>query len=232
MAEPAPLPTSAAGAWRAGLLASLGPQSVAMMATFVAFGAASHAGGMPIGWMLASCLLVYGMPGQMILLGVPGLPGVLGATVANARFVPMAVTLGPYLGPRGWLGAHFIAITPWVVALRHLPGVHPRLGLAWFLGCGNASWTMGAMAATVGYVSAGALPVTMRAGLLYANAFYFAMLMAADLTRPAARPAVLGGLAAAPLALWLPPAEGLLLAGLLGGSGAWLWARFRRRRGA
>ncbi|PZW47048.1 putative branched-subunit amino acid permease [Humitalea rosea] len=227
MAEPeAPIAT-AASAWRAGIRASFGPQSAAMMATFLAFGAACRGADMPIAWMLASCVLVYGMPGQMILLAVPGLPGVMGATVANARFLPMAVTLAPYLGPRGWMGAHFIAVTPWVVAIRHLPGVHPRLGLAWFLGCGSVACALGTMAAVVGFYSAGALPASMRAGLLYANAFYFALLMAGDLARPAVRPAVVGGILAAPLALLLPPAEGLLLAGLVGGTGAWLWRRMR-----
>ncbi len=196
-----------------------------MAATFLAFGAACREAGMPLEWMLACCLFVYGMPGQMVLLGVPGLPGVLGATVANARFLPLAIALAPYLGSRGWIAAPFIAVTPWAVAMRVVPGLHPGLGLPWFLGCGMISWGLGAATALVGFAVAASLPTAARPALLFANTLYFALLIGADLVRPAARPAVIGGMLAAPIAMMLPPALGLLLAGLVGGTAAWFWQR-------
>jgi len=219
--------TAAFSAWRAGVWAGMGPQAPAMMATFLAFGAACREADMPLSWMLAACLLIYGMPGQLILLGVPGMPGVLGATVANARFLPLAIALGPYLGPRGWLAAPFIAVTPWAVAIRTVPGLHPGLGLPWFLGCGGVSWGLGAAAALLGFWVAADLPAAARPALLFASTCYFALLIGADVLRPAARPAVLGGIVAAPLAILLPPAVGLLAAGLIGGTAAWLWQRRR-----
>lgn len=198
-----------------------------MMATFLAFGAACREADMPLSWMLGACLLIYGMPGQIILLGVPGMAGVLGATVANARFLPLAIALGPYLGPRGWLAAPFIAVTPWAVAIRTVPGLPPGLGLPWFFGCGGLSWVLGASAALLGFWVAADLPAAARPALLFANTIYFALLIGADLLRPAARPAVVGGIVAAPLAILLPPAVGLLAAGLVGGTAAWLWQRRR-----
>jgi predicted branched-subunit amino acid permease len=89
------------------------PPALAMAATFLAFGAAVQEAGLGLGWALAAAGLIYGMPGQLVLLqfaapGAPGggvLPAVAAATAANARFRPMAVALAPWLGGgrRRWL---------------------------------------------------------------------------------------------------------------------------------
>jgi hypothetical protein len=61
------------------------------------------------------------------------------------------------------------------------------------------------------------------------NPLYYALLLAADLDRPAPRRAILCGAAAASLALVLPASVALLAAGLAGGTAAFLLGR---RRGA
>jgi predicted branched-subunit amino acid permease len=68
------------------------------------------------------------------------------------------------------------------------------------------------------------------AALLFANPLYFALLLAAEMGRPAPRRAVLAGVLAAPAALLLPPAWGLLGAGLLGGTAAFLLGLRKARR--
>ncbi len=179
------------------------------------------------------------------------LPAALGATAANARFFPMAVALAPWLGPPGarrWLALPFIAITPWAAAMRRLPGLPAPARLPWFLGFALASWLAAGLATAAGHALAPALDPALRAALLFANPIYFALLIAADLrggpARPAAgagwwrralgahpaRRAILGGILAAPLALWLPPAWGLLAAGLVGGTAAFLAGRDRAAR--
>lgn len=205
-----------------------------MGVTFLAFGAAVAEAGLPLGWALLCSAAVYGMAGQLVLLGLaagPGgavLPAVAAATAANARFLPMSVALAPWLGPRrvGWrrvLALPFIAITPWAPAMRILPGLPEAERLRWFLGFGLASWTAGLAATAAGHLLGPALPVSLRAALLFTNPLYFALLLAADLGRPGVRAAVIGGAAAAPLALWIGPAWGLLGAGLVGGTVAFLW---------
>ena len=78
----------------------------------------------PILTHLGASLLVYGMAGQLVLLQAGGagvLAAALGATAANARFLPMALAIAPWLGPAGWrrwLALPFIAITPWAAAMR------------------------------------------------------------------------------------------------------------------
>ncbi|MBW8270794.1 AzlC family ABC transporter permease [Caldovatus aquaticus] len=239
-AEAAPPPRRAASA---GVAEAVGAPAVAMAATFLAFGAAVREAGLPIGWALAASWGVYGMPGQIVLVqhataGAAGvLPAVLGAVAVNARFLPMAIALAPMLAaprrPRAWslLGAPFVAITPWAAAMRALPGIAPPGRLPWFLGFGLTSWLIAGAAAAAGHAVAGLLDPATRAALVFANPLYFALLLAADLGRPGVRGALLGGALAAPLALALPAAWGLLAAGLAGGTTAFLLGRGTRRRG-
>lgn len=221
------------GPFRTGLTEALGAPALAMGATFLAFGAAVAEAGLPLGWALLCSGTVYGMAGQLVLLGLaatPGaavLPAVVAATAANARFLPMSVAIAPLLGrgARRWLALPFIAITPWAAAMRRLPVLPEPSRRPWFLGFALASWT-GALAATAaGHLLAPVLPEALRAALLFANPLYFALLLAADLGRPGVRGAVIGGVLAAPLALPLGPAWGLLTAGLLGGTAAFLLRR-------
>lgn len=222
---------------RQGAAEALGAPALAMGATFLAFGAGCAEAGLGLGWALAASLLVYGMAGQVVLLQSAGAAGVaaavLGATAANARFFPMAVAIAPWLGParRRWLALPFIAITPWAAGMRRLPALPEAARLPWFLGFALASWLAAAAATLVGHALAPRLDPALRAALLFANPLYFALLMAADLRVPAPRRAVLLGALAAPAALLLPPAWGLLAAGLIGGTAAFLLGQARRRRG-
>jgi predicted branched-subunit amino acid permease len=215
---------------RSGATAALGAPAIAMGVSFLAFGAAVAAAGLGLGWALGASLLVYGMAGQLVLLqaGSSGAAAALGAVAANARFLPMALAIAPWLGPSGprrWLALPFIAITPWAAAMRVLPGLSPAARLPWFLGFALVSWTVAGLATAAGFLAAPLLDAPLLAALLFANPLYFALLLAAELRLPASRRAILAGIAAAPLALLLPPAWGLLAAGLVGGTLAFLWGR-------
>lgn len=209
-----------------------------MAATFLAFGAAVQEAGLSPGWALLACWGIYGMPGQLVLVqaaaaGWAGGVGaaVMGAVAVNARFLPMAVSLAPILtaGDRRRLlpAVPFIAVTPWAAAMRTLPSIERSLRVSWFLGFGMTSWVVAGTAALSGFYIAGALGADARAALLFVNPLYYALLLTADLDKPAPRRAVLCGAAAAGLVLVLPPAMALLAAGLLGGTVAFLLGRGR-----
>jgi predicted branched-subunit amino acid permease len=216
---------------------ALGAPALAMAATFLAFGAAVQAAGLGLGWGLAAALLVYGMPGQMVLVTavtLPGgaLPAVLGAATANARFLPMAVALSPWLGggPRRWWGLPFIAVTPWAMAMRRLPGLPEAQRLAWFLGFGLTSWLVAGAATILGHAVAPLVQGPVLALLLLVNPLYFTLILAGEMRAVASRRAVIGGCCAAPLVLVLPAAWALLAAGLIGGTLAFWWGERRGRR--
>ena len=225
---------------RPGVLAALGAPAVAMVATFLAFGAAVRDAGLPLPWALGAALLIYGMPGQLVLLqfaaggGGGAAPAVLGAVAANARFLPMAVALTPWLGGgrrARFLALPFIAITPWAAAMQALPGLAPDARLPWFLGFASTSWSLAGLATAAGHALMPLLDPAALAALLFANPLYFALLLAAGMGAPASRRAVLAGALAAPVGLLLPPAWALLGAGLLGGTLAFLAGRRRGRGG-
>jgi predicted branched-subunit amino acid permease len=205
-----------------------------MGATFLAFGAAVAEAGLSPGWALLCTGAVYGMAGQLVLLqvsaaGGAAFPAVVAATAANARFLPMAVAIAPLLG-RGWRrlwALPFIAITPWAAGMRALPGMPEPARLRWFLGFAATSWAVAMAATAAGHLAAPLLSPSWRAALLFTNPLYFALLLAADCGRPGVGAAVLAGVLAAPLALWVGGAWGLPLAGLLGGTAAFLLARRR-----
>jgi predicted branched-subunit amino acid permease len=221
---------------------ALGAPAIAMAATFLAFGAAVQAAGLGWGWGLAAALLVYGMPGQMVLVTAVALPGgapllaigpaVLGAATANARFLPMAVALSPWLGggARRWWALPFIAVTPWAMAMRRLPGLPVAQRLAWFLGFGLTSWLVAGAATLLGHAVAPLVQGPVLALLLFVNPLYFALILAGEMRAPPSRRAVIGGCCAAPLVLVLPGAWALLAAGLVGGTLAFLWGERHGRR--
>jgi len=219
----------------AGARAAIGAPALAMGLTFLAFGAAAATAGRGAGWAMLATLLVYGMAGQVVLLQLAGgavLPAVLGAIAANARFLPMALAIAPWLGAargRRWLALPFIAITPWAAAMRILPGLPEPARLGWFLGFALVSWAAAGAATALGFWLAPALDAPLLAALVFANPLYFALLLVADLGVPPVRRAILGGAVAAPLALLLPAGWGLLAAGLVGGTVAWAWGAWRGR---
>jgi predicted branched-subunit amino acid permease len=219
-------PAQDGSVFHSALREALGAPALAMAATFLAFGAASAAAGQPLSWALAAALLVFGMPGMMVLLGGGG---AFAASAANARFLPMTVALAPWLGrsPARWLALPFLAITPWAMAMRRLPGIEPAARLRWFLGFGFACWCAAGAATLLGFALAPMLPGWLLALLLLANPLYFAVIVAGELRRPFGRQAVLAGLLASPLVPLLPNSWGLLAAGLLGGTLAFLWGARR-----
>lgn len=208
-----------------GAREAFGAHTLAMAATFIAFGAAAAAAGFGLGWALASTGGVYGMAGQVVLLSAgqgTGTAAALSAIAANARFLPMAVAIGPFLRGRcAAVALPLIAITTWAAAMQRLPQLPPALRLHWFLGFGLTSWTVALLSTGLGHALAPHLPQPLLAALVFLNPLYFGLLIAIGAVHSGRWRAALGGALAAPLALLVPsPAWGLILAALLGGTAA------------
>jgi len=201
-------------------------------ASYVGFGAFVHQSGLTLFQGLASTVAGWALPGQIALIEIFAAGGSLLAAaiavgLANARLLPMVVTLLPILRqgdgsakPRliHYLSAHFIALTGWAVAMQRTPDMPPDQRLPFFLGFTAVIWSATVIATALGFFLVGILPHPVTLGLVFLNPLYFMLLFTADLLRRERGLALILGAILGPLFHLLSPDWGLLATGLLGGT--------------
>src|SRR3981189_910522 len=102
--------------------------TLVLFATYLGIGALAHDTHFSLGWVLASTLLVWAGPAQIILIsplgsGATVVQAAIAVTVSAIRLFPMVVSVLPMMRtPRTKrrhlvLATHFIAVTLWVEML-------------------------------------------------------------------------------------------------------------------
>lgn len=227
---------SPAGARSAGIRAAVGAPALVLGASYVGFGAFVHQSGLTLFQGLASTIAGWALPGQIALIEIFAIGGsVLAAAIAvglaNARLLPMVVTLLPILRqgdenakPRliHYLSAHFIALTGWAVAMQRTPDMPPNQRLPFFLGFTLVIWLATVFSTALGFFLVGVLPATVTLGLVFLNPLYFMLLFTADLMRKDRGLALIFGAILGPLFHLVSPDWGLLATGFIGGTLAFL----------
>src|SRR6195256_6402842 len=110
--------------------------TLVLFATYLGIGALAHDTHFSLGWVLASTLLVWAGPAQIILISTLGsgatvVQAAVAVTVSAIRLFPMVVSVLPMLRTPQTkrrhlvLASHFVAVTLWVECFRLLPQV-PR----------------------------------------------------------------------------------------------------------
>jgi predicted branched-subunit amino acid permease len=178
-AAPSHAPSSALAAFAHGLAAAARSVFVyVLFGTYVGIGALSHDLNFSFGWTMASTVLLWAAPNQVILVSALGagtapIAAAIAVSLSGVRLLPMVVSLLPLLRTPGVrpraliLPAHFTAISVWVEGLRLLPEVPRERRIAFYNGLGigllAAAWT----GTAAGFYLAGALPVLFAAALLF-----------------------------------------------------------------
>lgn len=225
-----------------GLRDGLGVPGIVLGASFLGFGSLVRESGLSLPFGLISTATGWALPGQLALVELHGAgAGLLAITLAvaltNARLLPMTITAMPLLRhrrhPRAlyWIAAHFIAVTGWAQLMRRAPVLAPDQRLAYHFSLTLTLWSVSLATTALGWELAGQVPRPVTLGLVFLNPLYFLLLFLAEIgSRPRLLALVLGA-AAGPLFHLLTPDWGLLLAGLLAGTLAFLldraWARRR-----
>ena len=104
--------------------------------TYIGFGALCHDYGFTIGWAMLSTALQWAGPAQIVLVtglgpGMSLIETAVAVSLSSVRFLPIVVALVPLVkrdDARPWqlvLPVHFMAVSVWVEAVRHAPGL-PR----------------------------------------------------------------------------------------------------------
>ncbi len=228
-------------AFARGLLAA--PVSAAgliLAATAVGFGALAHDLGFTLGHVLFISAFVFALPAQVLVVDeLARGAGIAGAALAVAltavRLLPMTVSMMPLIRdatlPKALhlYAVHFVAVTAWLEGNRLLPPLPARVRLPYFAGLGTGFMVLMGAGAGAGFVLAAGLPPVLAAALLMMTPIYFTcslLLAAKGATDYLA--IGLGGLLG-PIVFRLFPGFDLLIAGLAGGTLAWLIGRRRRR---
>jgi predicted branched-subunit amino acid permease len=220
------------------------PKSVLLyvvFGTYLGIGALAHDLGFSPAWALATTVLIWAAPNQVVLIsslgaGAGALETAIAVSLSAVRLLPMVVSLLPLLRAPGVrtraliLPAHFTAVSMWVVALGRLPAL-PRAGRIAFCNGVGVGFLISASAGTlVGYRLAAELPPLFAAALLFLTPISFFLAVAGGSARLADRLALTFGLVLGP-ALALGKVElDLLWTGIVGGTLAYLVHRLRGAR--
>ena len=212
---------------------ALGFPALMLLASMTGFGSLARESGLPMGVALVSTAGVWGLPGQVALAelyaaGIPAFFVVLAVSLANARFLPMAVSFIPLMRKSarsfGWMFVfvQLMSINSWAAGLRRFDDIEPTLRQRYYLVFALICMAAGLTGTLLGFVGVVAMPRPIALGLIFLNPLFFAVLLAGSRSRMA----ILALLIGAPLGPFfhaVSPEWGLLATGILGGSAAfWL----------
>jgi predicted branched-subunit amino acid permease len=149
------------------------------------------------------------------------------------RLLPMTVTLAPLLDrPRKHLLqdlalSHFVSISTWLEGHRHLPGKQQAERVPFFLGVGATVVAAMITATVIGYAMASRLPPLITLALLFTTPVYFFLSLLATARTRLDACAIAAGTGLIPVMHAILPGYDLLATGVVGGTGAFLIARWR-----
>ena len=117
---------------------SLGYPAITLLASMIGFGSLVNESGLPLGMAIAGTLGIWGLPGQLTLIemhaaGASAFFVILGVALANARFLPMAVSFMPLMPSRhagmasDFVLVQMLSINSWAAGLKRFPEI--ALGL-------------------------------------------------------------------------------------------------------
>ncbi len=211
-----------------------------LFGTFIGVGAFAHDSGFTLGWALASTLLIWAGPAQIILIatahaGATSLESALAVTVSGIRLLPMVVAVLPMLRSSGTktrqllLPAHLVAVTVWVESFRLLPHVPRERRIAFMNGLGGGLVALSTVATGIGFGLAANLPAILAAGILALTPLTFLLSTARNAHRLVDKLALAFGLALYPVLSLLHTGVDIMICGVTAGTLAYGVDRWRKR---
>ncbi len=170
-------------AFKQGCREALGAPVLVLLAGMVGFGAMGHTSGLDAWSTGLTSLLMYALPGQVVMLGmyISGASALaigLAVTLTSTRFITMVVTLFPQLhrrdrNPMLYVWVHLVAMTAWALSMREFANVAPKHRLSYFIGLALPCWLISMPGTVLGYFIAGWVPAAVTLGLVFINPLFF-----------------------------------------------------------
>lgn len=214
--------------------------ALVLFGTFIGIGAFAHDTGFTLGWAVASTILVWAGPAQIILIstshaGATLLESALAVTISAIRLLPMVVAVLPMMRTPETkmrqlaLPAHLTAVTVWVESFRLLPHVPRKRRIVFVNGLGGGLVILSCVATAIGYGLAANLPPLLAAGILALTPLTFLLSTARNAHQLVDKLALALGLALYPLVQLLHTGVDIMICGVTAGTIAYGIHRWRRR---
>jgi predicted branched-subunit amino acid permease len=232
--------TGIGAAVRRGLADGFGLPLIVIFGAMMGFGSVAASSGFGLGDSVLATLLVWAGPGQVVMAdlraaGADLLPLLLAVSMASVRFLPMTMMMMPVLrgGFRarglGALFAQLISINVWLFTMKARERFSGTALLAYFLAVSAACLTVGVAGTVIGHVMTAVFPPVVAVAVLFLNVTFMALMIANTRDRTIAV-AVVAGAVLGPLLHFASADYGILGAGLVGGTAAYLATRRRKQR--
>ena len=218
---------------------AFGAPAAILFAGMLGFGAMGQANGLDIWLTSATSFFMFALPGQVVLvemlvLSASGVTIAVAVTLTATRFFTMCLTLFPQFPEKQrssfyYLVVHFVAMTAWAVSMRDFPKMKPEDRLSYFTGFAFVCWAVSTPATVLGYLVAGQVPSYINLGLVFINPLFFLLTFTEVKPRANRMAILLGGPIGLLSYLWFPDYS-LLIAGLFGGTIAYLVDKHFRNR--
>ncbi|MBK8062689.1 MAG: AzlC family ABC transporter permease [Betaproteobacteria bacterium] len=230
-------------ALRDGVLAAAGVPALVLITGYLGFGALAAGNGLSLPGTVLSTLLLWALPGQLILvemhtLGAPFALVLLTVMFSAVRFLPMTVVLMPLLREARerplhyYAAAQFLSMSGWAWTMTRFPDMAPERRLPYFLGFAGTLMLAATLATAAGFVGGDLLPKLAKLAMVFMSPMYFLLLMTGEARQLMARLSLLCGAVAGPLLHLVAPHASVLAGGLIGGTVAYGVHRAWRNRSA
>lgn len=235
--------TGSGGAWfLAGMRGIFSLPAMMLMLSFVGFCAFTAQAGIPVEHVVFMVGAVWALPAKVILVssmlsGANLLAAFIAVTLSSIRLMPMVAALVPEIRTAKtptWLLlflSHFVAITAWVFAMERVRTVPREHRVTFFAGFGITLVLVNMLLVAAVYQYVTEFPPIVAGCLFFLTPVYFLASIWSSARHPVIYVALITGLMAGPFFYWLAPEFDILLAGVGGGTLAWLAERQWRKRG-
>jgi predicted branched-subunit amino acid permease len=201
-----------------------------IIGSMIGFGSLARDSGMTLPMAVISTVGIWGLPGQMAMaemfaLGAPLAAIVIASSMANLRFMPMALSIVPLFraDPRGWAWRYVLtqimSINVWAIFMLRVPTLPAEDRFPYFVGVAISCLTAGVTGTVTGFVLAGVLPTYVSVSLIFLNLSYFIFVFCSTDQRNCIFAVVIGS-ALGPLVYTVSPDWGLPFCGLAAGTAA------------
>ena len=240
-APPAPTGTTTDAFLHGVRIASTSVFAFVIIFTYIGFGAMCHDYGFPVGWAMLSTALQWAGPAQIVLVtglgpGMSLIETAVAVTLSSVRFLPIVVSLIPLVkrdDARPWqllLPVHFMAVSVWVEAMRHAPGLPREHRIPFCNGVGLTLLLLGTVFTAVGYYLQAVLPVLFGAAAIFITPISFLTSTARNARIILERAALALGLVLGPVLAFSHVQFDLLWTGVIGGTLAYGLHRIQRAK--